>query len=45
MRQWIDVADLYAKAVRAMPGTVDSQSPLPVEIECPVTLDELLRDI
>jgi hypothetical protein len=45
MRQYIDVADLYAKAVRAMPDTVDGQPPLSVEAVCPVTLDELLQDI
>jgi hypothetical protein len=45
MRQWIDVADLYAKAVRAMPEMVDGQPPLSVEAVCPVTLDELLQDI
>ena len=42
MRQRIDVADLYTKALRAMPETVDGQPPLPVETVCPVTLDELL---
>jgi hypothetical protein len=42
MRQRIDVADLYADAVRALPETVDGQPPLPVPAKCPVTLDELL---
>ena len=42
MRQRIDVTDLYAKAVRAMPDTVDGVAPLPVPTICPVTLDELL---
>jgi hypothetical protein len=45
MRQYIDVADLYAKAVRAMPDAVDGQPPLSVGAVCPVTLDELLQDI
>jgi hypothetical protein len=42
MRQRIDVADLYAKALRAMPETSDGQPPRPVPETCPVTLDELL---
>ena len=44
MRQRIDVARLYQRALRAMPETVDGQSPLPVPDACPVTLDELLAD-
>ena len=44
MRQKIDVADLYADALAAMPETVDSVPPLPVPDVCPVTLDELLSD-
>jgi|ERR1700677_1132975 hypothetical protein len=42
MGQKIDVADLYAKALRALPETMDGQPPLPVPEACPVTLDELL---
>jgi hypothetical protein len=42
MRQHIDVADLYAKVLRAMPETVDGRPPLPVPPTCPVTLDDLL---
>jgi uncharacterized protein DUF29 len=42
MRQRIDVADLYARALRRMPETIDGLPPLPVPAECPVTLDELL---
>src|ERR1700677_655492 len=42
MRQKIDVADLYAKALHALPETMDGQPPLPVPEACPVTLDELL---
>jgi hypothetical protein len=42
MRQKIDVADLYAKALRALPETIDGQPPLPVSGACPVTLDELV---
>src|SRR6202035_2711860 len=44
MRQRIDVADLYAHAMRALPETIDGQPPLPVPQVCPVTLDELLSD-
>ena len=44
MRQHIDVADLYAKALRAMPETVDGEPPLPVPQTCPMTLDDLLSD-
>ena len=42
MRQRIDIADLYAKALRIMPEQNDGQPPLPVTQVCPVTLDELL---
>jgi hypothetical protein len=44
MRQKIDVADLYADALAAMPETMDGQPPLPVPDVCPVTLDELLGE-
>jgi hypothetical protein len=42
MRQRIDLADIYAKALRSMPDAIDGQSPLPVPEHCPVSLDELL---
>ena len=42
MRQRIDVADLYRRAMKRMPATMDGQPPLPVPPVCPVTLDELL---
>jgi hypothetical protein len=42
MRQKIDVASLYADAVRALPERIDDTAPLPVPAECPVTLEELL---
>ena len=45
MRQHIDLADLYAKALRAIPETVDGQPPLPVPQTCPMTLDDLLSDL
>ncbi len=44
MRQRIDVAKLYAKALRVLPETIGGQAPLPVPDACPVTLEELLRD-
>jgi len=44
MRQKIDLAKLYRRALRAMPDTIDGQPPLPVPDVCPVTLDDLLSD-
>lgn len=44
MRQRLDVAGLYADALKALPGTIDGQPPLPVPEVCPVTLDELLSE-
>jgi hypothetical protein len=44
MRQKIDVADLYADALAAIPETIDGQPPLPMPEICTVTLDELLGD-
>ena len=44
MRQRIEVADLYRRALRGMPATIDGQPPLPVPDICPVTLDELLAN-
>jgi hypothetical protein len=44
MRQRIDVTDLYAKALRALPDTEDGQAPLPLPDVCPVTLDDLLGE-
>ena len=42
MAKKIDVPGLYADALYALPETIDGQGPLPVQPECPVTLDELL---
>lgn len=42
MRQRVDVAQLYARALRRVPETMDGQGPLPLPEACPVTLDELL---
>jgi hypothetical protein len=44
MKQRIDIAKVYARALRAMPDTIDGQAPLPVPTVCPVTLDELLGE-
>lgn len=44
MRQRIDLARIYRRALRIMPDTIDGQPPLPVPQDCPVTLDELLAD-
>ena len=44
MRQRIDVAELYARALRRLPERIDDQEPLPVPARCPLTLDELLSD-
>ncbi len=44
MRQRIDLARIYADAVRGLPETNDGQSPVPVPDVCPVTLDDLLSD-
>ncbi len=45
MRQRIDLAKLYAQALRVMPQTIDSLPPLPLPDRCPVTLDELLGEL
>jgi hypothetical protein len=44
MRQRLDIGRRYARALRAMPETIDDQPPLPVPQECPVALDELLDE-
>ena len=44
MRQRIDLARLYRRAVRAIPEAMDGVPPLPVPEACPVTLDELLSE-
>lgn len=42
MRQHIDVAELYRRALRRLPESQDGQLPMPVPGVCPATLDELL---
>jgi hypothetical protein len=44
MRQYLDVAALYADALDALPEALDGLAPLPVPVVCPVTLDELLQE-
>ncbi len=44
MRQRIDLAKIYRRALRAMPDTVDDQPPLPVPETSPMTLDQLLAE-
>jgi hypothetical protein len=43
MRQRIDIARLYALALRRLPTEIDGLPPLPVPQTCPMTLDELLN--
>jgi hypothetical protein len=45
MRQRIDIAEIYATALGAMPETIDGQAPQPVPQTCPFTLDELLAPV
>lgn len=42
MRQRMDMAELYRRALNAMPDTMDGNPPLPVPPDCPITLEELL---
>ena len=42
MRQNIDLAGIYADALKALPDTMDGQPPQRVSQTCPMTLDELL---
>lgn len=42
MRQRIELARLYRRALHVMPETIDGQPPLPVPEVCPLILDELL---
>ena len=44
MRQPIDMARIYRRALQRLPETTDGQPPLPVPTVCPVTLDELLSE-
>jgi len=44
MAQKLDVPGLYADALYALPDTIDGQGPLPMPVECTVTLDDLLSN-
>ena len=44
MRQRITLDELYRKALRLLPDTIDGVAPQPVPTDCPVTLDELLAE-
>jgi hypothetical protein len=44
MRQRLDLARIYRRALRGLPETIDGTPPLPVPETCPVSLDELLGD-
>ena len=43
MRQRIDVAELYRRALKRLPDSMDAQEPLAVPKECTLTLDDLLK--
>jgi hypothetical protein len=43
MRQRLDVTDIYADALRAIPAILDGLPPQPLPLDCPLTLDDLLR--
>ncbi|HEX3995836.1 MAG TPA: DUF29 domain-containing protein [Acetobacteraceae bacterium] len=45
MRQRLDLADIYADALRGLPETNNGVPPLPVPETCPATLDELLAPV
>lgn len=42
MREKVNMAAIYRRALRQMPESIDGQPPLPVPEVCPVTLDELI---
>ena len=42
MRQKIDLAGIYADALKALPEQMDGQPPQPLPPTCVMTLDELL---
>ena len=44
MRQRIDLAGVYADALRGLPETMNGQPQLPMPGICPLTLDDLLSD-
>jgi hypothetical protein len=42
MRRNIDLAGIYADALKALPDTINGQPPQPVSQTCPMTLDKLI---
>jgi hypothetical protein len=42
MRQRLDLAKLYRRALARLPDTIDGQAPPALPAACPMTLDELL---
>jgi Domain of unknown function DUF29 len=44
MLRRININDLYFKALRRLPKTIDGAEPPMFPVECPVTLDDLLSD-
>jgi hypothetical protein len=44
MRQKIDLAGIYADALKALPDQMDGQPPQPLPATCAMTLDELLNE-
>jgi len=44
MRQRLDLARIWRRAIRAIPETIDGAAPLPLPPACPYTLDELLSE-
>ena len=44
MRQRIDLAKLYRRALRGLPETIDGELPLALQPTCQVSLDELISE-
>ncbi|MBV9251615.1 MAG: DUF29 family protein, partial [Acetobacteraceae bacterium] len=44
MRQRLDLARIYRRAVRAVPAKPYGTPPLPLPAECPWSLEELLAE-
>jgi hypothetical protein len=44
MRQRIDLAHIYRRALQRLPKQIDGQAPQPVPQTCPWTLDQLLSE-
>ena len=42
MRQRLDMAKIFRRALNRLPQSIDGQPPLPIPDACPVTLDDLL---